>query len=143
MKKQVLTILFIIAFTINCFGQNNSPEGKTFIREVSKACKMFNDGGCLITNYHTMTFTQDSVFVNYHTKADSDIPSRKELYEKNAGEIGAYSYQKHKKRNSSNYIIRINGYEVSGFEAFPDKLVEFINDPNYPEANKVVFELQK
>ena len=144
MKTIFSTIVFSLVTVTSLFGQTVSDviSGKTFIREVSSVCKAFKDGGCLITTYHTLTFENNTVVLAYETTADCDVRSLNSSKEEK-GIINTYTYQLHKKRNSSNYILRINGY--NGFEVFSDKLVELppIDNPYYPEESKIAFDLKK
>lgn len=137
--KRFFFIFLLSIFSVATFSQSNPMEGKVFRGIISEACKSFKDGGCMISTYHTLSFEQDSVKVNYFVDADCDVPQRNSVYE-GIGRVGTYPYQVQKKLNSANYIIRIDGYEIANFEAFPDKLVEFINDPKYPDDSKKVFE---
>lgn len=142
MKKIFCAVAFSLIGVISLFGQVGSDiiNGKTFVREVSSVCRAFKDGGCLITTYHTLTFENNTVVLAYQTTADCDVRSLNSSKEEK-GIINTYTYQLHKKKNSPNYIIRINGY--NGFEVFPDRLVELppIDNPYYPEESKIIFEL--
>lgn len=144
MNKILYVFFFCWLTAISLFGQSptNAIQGKTFVREVSSVCKMFKDRGCLITTYHYLTFEDNRVLLTSEEVSDCDQYSPqtsnpdKEL-------LNTYTYQIHKKRNSTSYIVRINGY--NGFELLSDKLIELapIDKPDYPEENKITFELKK
>lgn len=144
MKKILYIVTFFWWTGVSLFGQTSFDilNGKTFIREVSSVCKSFKDGGCLITTYHTLAFDNNTVVLAYEVIADCDNLSQNVVNDEK-GVISTFVYQIHKKRNSPNYIIRVNGY--NGFEVFPDKLIELppINSLSYSEEDKITFELKK
>lgn len=135
-----LIIISLLLVSILGSAQNNILENKEYSIIISEACKSFQDGGCLVTTYNTLKFEKDSVSVKANTKADCDIVERNGYYDSSSW-LGKYSYQIHKKKNSPNYFIRINGYSFGMLEVFPDYLIELNSD--YTTNPEHIFNLIK
>lgn len=138
--KTFIVSCVLTLYLVATHAQSNPVQGKTYKGLISESCKSYHNKGCLESTYHILTFTMDSVWVGHQVESACDLndTSTNNNQTKN---IGKYSYQVQKKRNSANYLIRVNGYQIGSFEASPDKLIEFINDPSYPENLKKVFYL--
>lgn len=133
-------IISILLVSISGYAQNNILENKEYSIKISEACKAFKDGGCLVTTYNSLKFEKDSVSVEAYTKADCDVIEKKAYYD-SSSLLEKYSYQIHKKKNSANYFIRINGYSFGMLEVFPDYLIEL--NPDHTTNPEHVFNLIK
>ena len=131
--KFILIVITLLFVSVSGIAQTNILEDKEYSMVVSESCKSFNDGGCLVTTYNILKFEKDSVSVKAYTNADCDITERNAFYN-NSTPLGKYSYQMHKKKGSSTYFIRINGYSFGLLEVFPDYLIELnLNHTTNPD----------
>lgn len=137
--KLVLIISGFFLCSVLGMAQSNVLENKEYSVLVSEACKSYQDGGCLISTFHVLKFEKDSVDVSYYTKADCDFVEKSSSSYDNAGSIAKYSYQIHKKKNSSNYIVRIHGYRFGSLEVFPDHLI--VMNPDHTNNREYIFKL--
>lgn len=136
----VLTIIAFLLLSISGIAQSNVLENKEYSIVVNESCKSFQDGGCLVSTYNVLKFEKDSVAVNYFTNADCD-PIERSSYYNSPGSLGKYSYQIHKKKDSTNYIVRINGYRFGSLEVFPDHLI--VINPDHTTNAEYIFNLMQ
>lgn len=125
--KLVLFITFLLLYSVSGRAQNSILENKEYSIVVSESCKSFKEGGCLVTTYNVLKFEKDSVTISTYTKADCESVERNAYYD-SSNLSGKYSYQIHKKKNSANYILRINEYSLGSLEVFPNYLIELNPD---------------
>lgn len=132
-------VCFIVGlwlFGIPSIAQNSLLENKEYEVVISESCKSFNDGGCLVTTFHVLKFEKDSVQVNGYSKADCTPSDRNDGYSQKYV-IGKYPYQTHKRKNSPNHLVRINGYSFGLLEVFPNHLIEL--NPDYTPNDERIF----
>lgn len=136
----LLTIIAFLLLSVSGIAQSNVLANKEYSVVVSESCKSFQDGGCLVSTYNVLKFEKDSVAVNYFTNADCD-PIERSSYCNSPSLLGKYSYQIHRKKDSPNYIVRINGYQFGSLEVFPDHLI--VINPDHTTNAEYIFNLMQ
>lgn len=125
MTKNIIRLFYLISGFIisqpNAQSQTIHVEGNSYSGIVSLACKMFQDGGYEMRTYNILNFRKDSVDVSFEIKTIDE--SENQVLSKNqSGHIATYPYQIQKKKDSPNYLIRINGYKYFLLEISDNQL---------------------
>lgn len=112
---------------------DNALSGKTYEAVVHYSCKNMRDGGCAITRYCVLTFSDTTVTVHYYAKASCEPKEREADYSYD-GRDDAVTYT-WKYVGTSVMIIGFHTYGTLLFEhntltssqgTFEDKPITFI-----------------
>lgn len=78
MLKITLVLFFI---NLNWASAQTNPVGKSYTALMNTTCKLFEDGGCTIETYCTISFEKKLATISYSAKASCSPEDREKFYE--------------------------------------------------------------
>jgi hypothetical protein len=82
MAMNIISVLACIVSIFNGPVLPPDPTGKTYKALISESCKQMADGGCMIYEYRTLSFREDSVVVSYRVTASCSVKEREKNYDR-------------------------------------------------------------